>query len=58
MSAPVNLNKLRKGRNRAARKARADENTVQFGQTKAQKEAQKQRAERAIRMLDAHKRET
>ena len=58
MSAPVNLNKLRKERDRAARKARADENTVQFGQTKAQKDAQKQRAERAIRMLDAHKRET
>ena len=58
MSAPVNLNKLRKERDRAARKARADENTVQFGQTKAQKDAQKQRAERAIRMLDSHKRET
>ncbi len=58
MSAPVNLNKLRKEHDRAARKARADENTVKFGQTKAQKDAQKQRAERAIRMLDAHKRET
>jgi hypothetical protein len=58
VSAPVNLNTLRKERDRAARKARADENTVQFGQTKAQKDAQKQRAERAIRMLDAHKRET
>ncbi len=58
MSAPVNLNKLRKERDRAARKARADENSVQFDQTKAQKDALKQRAERAVRMLDAHKRET
>ena len=58
MNAPVNLNKLRKERDRAARKARADENSVQFGQTKAQKDVLKQRAERAARMLDAHKRET
>ena len=58
MSEPLNLNKLRKEHDRAGRKARADENTVKFGQTKAQKDAQKQRAERAIRMLDAHKRET
>ena len=58
MSEPLNLNKLRKQRDRAARKARADENTVKFGQTKAQKDALKQRAERATRKLDAHKRET
>ena len=55
MSTPLNLNKFRKERERSARKARADENSVQFGQSKAQKEARKARAEQAIRTLDSHK---
>ncbi|QFT60128.1 hypothetical protein FIU94_14960 [Sulfitobacter sp. THAF37] len=58
MSTPVNLNKIRKERDRAARKARADENAVKFGQTKAQKDAQKARAAQQDRDLDGHKRET
>ena len=58
MSAPVNLNKVKKERNRASRKARADENAVAFGQTKEQKAALKARAEQIARNLEAHKRET
>ena len=58
MSSPVNLNKFRKERNRASRKARADENAVSFGQTKAQKDVLKARAELIRRNLEAHKRET
>ena len=58
MSAPINMNKVKKERNRASRKARADENAVAFGQTKAQKEALKARAEKIVRNLEAHKRET
>ena len=58
MSSPVNINKVRKERNRASRRARADENAVQFGQTKAQKEALKARAEQIARNLEGHKRET
>ncbi|WP_298975597.1 DUF4169 family protein [uncultured Roseobacter sp.] len=58
MSTPVNLNKVRKERNRASRKARADENAVNFGQTKAQKDLLKAKAEKIARNLDAHKRET
>ncbi len=58
MNTPVNLSKLKKERNRASRKARADENAVQFGQSKAQKEALKARAEQIARNLEAHKRET
>lgn len=58
MSTPVNLNKMRKERNRASRKARADENAVNFGQTKAQKDLLKAKAEKIARNLDAHKRET
>ena len=57
MSAPLNLNKIKKEPNRASRKARADENAVGFGQTKAQKEALKARAELIARNLEAHKRE-
>lgn len=58
MSAPINLNKVKKERNRASRKARADENAVAFGQTKAQKDALKAQAEKIARNLEAHKRET
>jgi len=57
MSTPLNLNKIRKERGRTSRKARADENTVKFGQSKAQKEALKARAEQITRTLEGHKRE-
>jgi hypothetical protein len=58
MSAPINLNKVKKERNRASRKARADENAVSFGQSKPQKEVLKARLEKIARNLEAHKRET
>jgi hypothetical protein len=58
MSAPINLNKVKKERNRASRKARADENSVQFGQSKDQKEVLKERLAKIARNLEAHKRET
>ncbi|WP_299671570.1 DUF4169 family protein [uncultured Roseobacter sp.] len=58
MSAPINLNKHRKARAKAAKKAQADENTVRFGRTKAEKEANKAQAAKATRDLDGHKRET
>lgn len=58
MTTPVNLNKFRKDRARTAKKARADENSVRFGQTKVQKDVQKMRVDQADRTLDGHKRET
>tara|TARA_R110002020_G_scaffold98621_1_gene234567 strand:+ start:6677 stop:6853 length:177 start_codon:yes stop_codon:yes gene_type:complete len=58
MTAPINLNKARKDRDRSARKSQADGNTVKFGQSKAQKEALKARAQQIARNLDGHKRET
>lgn len=58
MNTPINLNKARKERNRASRKARADENAVKFGQTKAQKDLLKSKAAKIARNLEAHKRET
>lgn len=57
-SSPTNLNKARKERARTGRKARAAENSVQFGQTKAQKDVLKKRAEQITRTLEGHKRET
>jgi hypothetical protein len=58
MANTINLNKARKERDRSSRKARADENSVKFGQTKAQKERLKAQAEKIARNLEGHKRET
>jgi hypothetical protein len=58
MANTINLNKARKDRDRSSRKARADENAVKFGQSKAQKDLLKARAEKIARNLDAHKHET
>ena len=58
MSMPTNLNKIRKERERTARRARADQNSVQFGPSKAQKEALKARVERIALTLEGHKRGT
>jgi hypothetical protein len=58
MTAPVNLKKARKDRDRSARKAHSDENAVKFGQTRAQKDALKARAQQIARNLEGHKRET
>ncbi|MGB7241035.1 MAG: DUF4169 family protein [Sulfitobacter sp.] len=58
MSTPINLNKVKKERDRSSRKARADENSVRFGQSKAQKDSLKARAAKIARNLDGHKSET
>lgn len=55
--APVNLNRVRKQKARAADKARADENAARFGRTKAQKALEETQAEKARRILDQHRRE-
>jgi len=54
-SGPVNLNRFRKDKARARDKARADENAVKFGRSKAQKELEKARADKAARDLDQRK---
>ena len=41
MAEPVNLNRFRKEKARAEKKARADQNAARFGRTKAQKDAEK-----------------
>ena len=58
MSTPINLNKVRKDRARAEKKARADRNAVAFGRTKSEKETAQAREDKARRDLDGHKRET
>ena len=57
MSEPVNLNRFRKQKARAAKKARADENVVRFGRGKAEKDLDRARSEKARRDLDGKKQE-
>ncbi|MGR3502870.1 DUF4169 family protein [Pseudaestuariivita sp.] len=57
MSTPINLNKARKAKARTQKRAKADENAVKFGRTKAQKDADKRTADKAIRHLDQHRRD-
>lgn len=57
MSQPVNLNRFRKEKARADKKARADENAVKFGRSKAEKDLDRARAEKAARDLDGKHRE-
>ncbi|MFC2968041.1 DUF4169 family protein [Acidimangrovimonas pyrenivorans] len=57
MAELVNLNKARKARARAAKRARADENAVRFGRSKAEKSLDEARADKARATLDAHRRD-
>lgn len=57
MAQPVNLNRFRKAKARAERSARADENAVKFGRTKAQKDLEKAQADATAKALDGQKRE-
>lgn len=53
----VNLNKARKARAKADKQARADENAVKFGRSRAQREAEDAAAQKARDKIDGHKRE-
>lgn len=57
MSEPVNLNRFRKEKARAEKKARADQNAAKYGRTKAQKDAEKKLNEIEKRRLDRAKRD-
>ncbi len=52
---PVNLNRVRKARARAAKKAKADENAVRFGQSKARKTRDGTESAKARHDLDRHR---
>lgn len=57
MAEPVNLNRFRKQKARADKKARADQNAVKFGRTKAEKQLDRAQTAKANRDLDGKKRE-
>ncbi|AJE47211.1 DUF4169 family protein [Celeribacter indicus] len=58
MSTVTNLNRFRKEKARAERRAEADGNAVKFGRTKAQKALEEAQTARARATLDAHRRDT
>ncbi len=57
-STPINLNKERKVRAKATRRAQANENTIKFGRTKLQKAEDLNEAKRAENHLSLHQMET
>ncbi len=54
MGKPVNLNRYRKEKARAEKKARADQNAVAFGRSKAEKQLVKMQKDKQNRDLDNH----
>jgi hypothetical protein len=57
VAEPINLNKARKARGKAAEKAQAAENRIRFGRSKGEKAVSKLEAERARRAHDQAKRD-
>lgn len=55
MNTPINLNQARKAKARADDKARADQNAVAFGRTKAQRMLEAAQTEKMRAALDAHR---
>ena len=53
---PVNLNRVRKARARVAKKAKASENAVKFGQSRLRKALDKAELSKARHGLDQHRR--
>ena len=51
MTEPVNLNRFRKAKHRADAQKQAAENRIAFGRTKAEREAERLKAEKAARDL-------
>ena len=54
MGKPVNLNRYRKEKARAEKKARADQNAAKFGQSKEDKTLARLRREKQDQTLDNH----
>ncbi|MEM5475130.1 DUF4169 family protein [Pacificibacter sp. AS14] len=57
MSTPINLNKFRKQKARADKRAQADQNSMKFGRTKAQKDLEEAQKAKAKALLDGHKKD-
>lgn len=58
MTEVINLNKKRKAKARSDKEVRAAENRAKYGRTKQEKLADKLKAEKLDRHLQAHQRET
>lgn len=57
MAEIINLRQARKNKARASKEARAEQNRLTFGRTKAEKDLTKAEREMEQRRLDAHKRD-
>ncbi|MFD1914382.1 DUF4169 family protein [Halodurantibacterium flavum] len=57
MAKLVNLRQVRKDRARTDKRAKGDENAAKFGRSKAERDQEAARAEKARAHLDAHKRD-
>ena len=57
MAEIVNLRTARKAKERDKARAKGDENAARFGRSKAEKDLEKARADKARRDLDGHARE-
>lgn len=57
MTTPINLNKARKAKARAADKAQAAQNRAKFGRTKAEKAADAAASAKLRSLVDGAKRE-
>jgi phage protein D len=57
MAEVANLRVARKARDRAAKKAEADQNAAKFGRSKGEKQLEAAEADKARRNLDGHERE-
>ncbi|GGO52374.1 protein of unknown function [Roseovarius pacificus] len=57
MNNVINLNQFRKQKARAEKRAKADENAVQHGRSKADKALDTARAEKSRQDHEAHKRD-
>ncbi len=55
MKTPINLNRYRKDKARAEKRASADANAARFGRSKADKALDRARGDKADRALDSHK---
>lgn len=52
MAEPINLNRFRKAKRRADAQKQAAENRVAFGRTKAERDIERLKTEKAARELD------
>jgi len=58
MPDPINLRAARKARDRAEKRATADQNAAKFGRSKAQKVLDQAQTEKSARDLDGHARDS